>query len=82
MNLNRKKLLKFALINFIVGLVVLLIAYFFFHYVTDSGITTVHQEEAGKPFVTSLIGNFGVLFLFASVVSLISSFVFCEKDKK
>lgn len=74
-----KKLLKLSLICFIISVVVLTIAYFFFHYVTDSGITLVRQEEAGKPFVTDLIGQFGVLFLFASAMSLIIAIVFKEE---
>ncbi len=77
----RKKLLKMSLITFVIAVAVLIIAYFFFHYVTDSGITLVRQEEAGKPFVTDLIGQFGVLFLFSSVISLISAFVFGDKQE-
>ena len=58
------------------------IAYFFFHYVTDEGITLTWHEEAGKPFVTNLIGAFGVLFLFSGTVSLISSFVFFGNQRE
>lgn len=74
-----KKLLKLSLICFIISVVVLVIAYFFFHYVTDEGITLIRQEEAGKPFVTDLIGQFGVLFLFSSVMLLLVSIVYKEK---
>ena len=72
--------MKFSLITFIIGIAILLIAYFCFHYVTDDGITLVWHPEAGKPFVTDMIGIFGVLFIFASAISLISSFVFFKKD--
>ena len=42
----------------IIGLIVLAIAYYFFHFVTDDGfILTFHEEEV-KPFVTDLIGFF------------------------
>lgn len=75
-----KKLLKLSLICFIVSVVTLIIAYFFFHYVTDNGITLIKQEEAGKPFVTNLIGQFGVLFLFTSVLSLIIAYVFKKES--
>lgn len=74
-----KRLLKLSLICFIISVVVLVIAYFFFHYVTDEGITLIRQEEAGKPFVTDLIGQFGVLFLFSSVMLLLVSIVYKEK---
>ena len=79
--LNRKNLLKIFLITLIIGLGVLAIAYFFFHFVTDEGITLVWHPEAGKPFVTDLIGTFGVLFLWTSVISLIVALVCFKKEK-
>ena len=79
--MNKKNLLKISLITLIIGLIVLAIAYFFFHFVTDEGITLVWHPEAGKPFVTDLIGMFGTLFLWASAMSLIIALV-CFKDEK
>ena len=76
----RKKLLNFSLISFIISAVVLAINYFFYHFVTDEGITLTFHEEAGKPFVADLIGQLGVLFLFSAVVSLIAAFVLFDKD--
>ena len=78
--MNRKNLLKLSLITLIIGLCVLAIAYFFFHFVTDDGITFVWHPEAGKPFVTDLIGQFGVLFLWSSAMSLILALVFFKKE--
>jgi hypothetical protein len=80
--MTQKNLFKFSLINLIIGIAVLLIAFFFFHFVTDSGITTVFQKEAGKPFVTLLIGIFGVLFVFASAISALSALVFFDGTKE
>ena len=54
--------------------------YFFYHFVTDEGITLTFHEEAGKPFVADLIGQLGVLFLFSAAVSLIAAFVFFQKE--
>lgn len=79
--MNKKNLLKLSLITLIIGIIVLAIAYFFFHFVTDDGITLTWHPEAGKPFVTDLIGIFGVLFLWSSAMSLISALVFFN-DKK
>lgn len=79
--MNRKKFLKLSLITFLIGVFVLAVAYFFFHFVTDEGITLTWHPEAGKPFVTELIGNFAVLFLFASIMSLLIAFLFCEKEQ-
>ena len=78
--MNRNKLFKLSLVCLIIGIVVLAIAYFFFHYVTDDGITLVWHPEAGKPFVTDLIGQFGVLFLWSSAMSLILALVFFKKE--
>ena len=77
----KKKLLKLSLITLIIGLAVMLIAYFFFHFVTDDGITLTWHPEAGKPFVTDMIGQLGVLFVFSSAMSLISALVLFD-DKK
>ena len=55
--------------------------YFFFHFVTDTGITLIRQEEAGKPFVALLIGIFATLLLFGGVVSLIGAFTLTDKNK-
>ena len=79
--MNRRNLLKISLISLITGIVILAIAYFFFHFVTDDGITPVWHAEAGKPFVTDLIGVFGTLFLWASAMTLIFALV-CFKGKE
>lgn len=79
--MTKKTLLKFSLILLIVGLCVLAINYFFFHFVTDEGISLTWHPEAGKPFVTDMIGQLGVLFLFGSAVSLIAALVFFKEKK-
>ena len=78
--MNKKNLLKFSLINLIIGLVIFAISYFTFHFVTDSGITLIWHPEAGKPFVTDMIAQLGVLFIFASAISLVASFVFFKEE--
>ena len=79
--MDKKNLLKLSWITAVIGLAVLMIAYFCFHYVTDEGITLVWHAEAGKPFVTILIGIFGVLFMWTSAMSLLLALLFC-KDKE
>ena len=79
--MNKKNLLKFSLINLIIGLVIFAISYFTFHFVTDAGITFTWHPEAGKPFVTDMMAQLGVLFIFASAISLIASLVFFKEDK-
>ncbi len=79
--MNKKSLQRLSLITLIIGLIVLAIAYYFFHFVTDSGFTLTFHEEAGKPFVTDLIGIFGVLFIWSSAISFIFSLVFFSEEK-
>lgn len=80
--MTKQKLFKLSLITLAIGLGLLAIAYFFFHFVTDSGITFTWHPEAGKPFVTDMIGQLAVLFLFASSMSALSALVFFGKDGK
>ena len=77
----KKKFYKLSIISFTIGAIILLLTFFCFHYVTDDGITLVWHEEAGKPFVTYMLGVFGVLFVFCSVISLLITIIFIEKEK-
>ncbi len=81
MKLNRHTLFTFALITLAIGLVLLGIAYYFFHFVTDDGLTLVFHEEAGKPFVTMLIGVFAVHFVAASALSALIALIFFDTAK-
>lgn len=69
--MKKKDLFRLAIITVIIGIAVLAIAFFFFHFVTDDGITLTWHEEAGKPFVTYMIGVFGVLFMWTSAMCTI-----------
>lgn len=80
--MTKQKLFKLSLITLAIGVALLAIAYFFFHFVTDSGITFTWHPEAGKPFVTDMIGQLAVLFLFASSMSALSALVFFGKEDK
>lgn len=79
--MSKNKFLKLSLYSFISGIVVFVINYFFYHFVTDEGITTVWQPEPGKPFVSNMIGVLAVLFIFASIICLFISFIFFDKNK-
>ena len=76
----RKNLYKLAVVCFIIALIVFIINYFVFHYVTDNGITFVKQAEAGKPFVTNLIGMLGADMVFASIISALCAKILCGKE--
>ncbi len=75
----KTKLKKLAKITFFLSLADFALSYVCFHFLTDSGFTTVWQPEAGKPYVTLMIMILGVLFLFTSILSLLSAKIFCEE---
>ena len=72
----RKKCNILAAWAFVLALADFALSYVCFHYLTDSGFTTIWQPEAGKPFVTDLLGNLGVLLLFAAIMSLLVGKIF------
>ena len=80
--LNKKNFLKLSLALLISALVIFVINYFFFHFVTDDGISLTWQPEAGKPFVADMIGNLGTLSLFGSGLSLLVALIFFKEEKK
>jgi hypothetical protein len=81
MVVTKNKLLKLSLYSIIIALILFLINYYVFHFVTDDGFTLIWHEEAGKPFVSNLIGQLAVLFVFLSGASLLCSFVFFKNEK-
>lgn len=76
----QKKLYKLSLICFLIAVVVFIINYFVFHYVTDAGITLEWQPEAGKPFLADLVGQLGASMVFASIMSALCGKILCKKD--
>ena len=77
----KNKLLKLSLWMLIIAAFVFVVNYFFFHFVTDSGISLTWNPEPGKPFVSNLIGNLGVLFIFGSAVSLMIALIVYGDEK-
>ena len=75
----RKKILLFSLINLIIGIIMFILTFFVFHFVTDSGITFIYHKEAEKPFVAFMMGVFAVLCLFTSMISFIVTKFFFQK---
>lgn len=75
-----KKFLKLSLITFIVGVVFLVLAFFAFHFLTDTGISSIWHAEAEKPYVTELLGDFGIINIAVAFVSLLIYFIFYKKQ--
>lgn len=78
----KKKLLTLSSRCLVLALALLACAYFCFHYLTDSGFTTLWHPEAGKPFVTELVGDLGILFLFAGIFTRMAAWVFWPGEKE
>lgn len=78
--MNKKILNKVSILTLIIGIFLFFVAYFFFHFVTDTGITLTWHEE-GKPVVALLIGMLGILFIWTSVMDLIASILAFKKEK-
>jgi len=74
-------LFKLSWITLAIGLGLLAVTYSFFHFVTDEDITLVWHPEAGKPFVTDMLGMLSVLFLFASAMSVLIALIFTQKSE-
>lgn len=79
--MTKKQFLKLALWMFISFAVIMVISYFFYHFVTDTGISLTWQPEPGKPFVSNMIANLGVMFLFGSITSLFLAALKGENEK-
>lgn len=77
----KNKFRKFSLVSFISSMIVFIFNYFFFHFVTDEGISLIFHEEVGKPFVANLIGQLGVHLLAAGIISLMISIIFFPKSE-
>ena len=79
--MTRKKYFKLALWMFISFAVIMVISYFFYHFVTDTGISLTWNEEPGKPFVANMIANLGVMFLFGSITSVFLALLQDKEEK-
>ena len=79
--MNRKKLVKLSIASFGISAFILTFNYFFYHYFTSKGFTSEFHKEPQKPFVSDLIGQLGVLFLFLSITSLLIAFICYEKKE-
>ncbi len=77
----KKKFRILSLCSFCVSVLIFIVSYYMYHYLTPNGFTSVWQAEAGKPFITELFAILGVLFLFGSIFSFIISVIFFPKER-
>ena len=77
----KKKFEKLSVRSFVLAAVLLALSFVMFHFLTDSGFTTVFQQEAGKPFVTEMMADLGVLFLFSGILYRMIAKIFYSDEK-
>lgn len=77
----KRRLLRFSGLLLLISAVCFALDYLFFHFVTDEGITLVWHAEAGKPFVTLLIGILATLFLFVGALSALAALVLFAQNE-
>ena len=77
----RKKFVKLGIACLAIGLVLFALSFVLFHYLTDTGFVSTWQPEAGKPFVTEMVADLGVLFLFSGCMSFLVGKIFFSKEK-
>lgn len=78
----RKKLLKLSGVSAIISAIIFIFNYYFFHFVTDEGFTLTYHAEAGKPFVSDLIGQLGIECLFFALITLLIALILFPKKEK
>lgn len=78
----KAKLQKLSLVMILIAAFILIFNYFFFHFVTDTGISLSWNPEAGKPFVAEMIGDLAAMFIFGSAVSFLISIIVFGKENE
>ncbi len=77
----KKKFKALSLWSFVLTAVIFAVAFYVFHYVTaDGSFTLVYHKEAGKPLVSQMLANLGVLFLFSGILNLLIAKIFFPND--
>ena len=76
----KKKFQKLSAWSFALAVVLFALSFVLFHFLTDNGFTTVFQQEAGKPFVTEMVADLSVLFLFSGILCQMIAKIFYSDE--
>ena len=77
----KQKFKKLSNWCFVLAAALMAISFVLFHFLTDSGFTTVFQTEAGKPFVTEMVADLSVLFLFGGIFCRMIAGIFFKSEQ-
>jgi hypothetical protein len=76
----RKKWNILAACSLIIAVAIFAVTYCLFHHMMpDGSFVAAYQTAPAKPFITLLFGVWGVMFLFAAVISLVIGKIFYPK---
>ena len=76
----RKKWNILAACSLIIAVAIFAVTYCLFHHMMpDGSFVAAYQTAPAKPFITLLFGIWGVMFLFAAVISLVIGKIFYPK---
>ena len=76
----RKKWNILAACSLIIAVAIFAVTYCLFHHMMpDGSFVAAYQTAPAKPFITLLFGVWGVMFLFAAVISLVIGKIFYLK---
>lgn len=76
----KQKFKKLSAWSFVLAVVLFALSFVLFHYLTDTGFASTWQPEAGKPFVTEMVADLGVLFLFSGILCRMIAAIFYTKE--
>ena len=76
----KEKFKKLSRWSFALAVVLFILSFVLFHYLTDNGFTTVWQPEAGRPFVTEVAADLSVLFFFIGILCRMIAKIFCSNE--
>ena len=77
----KKKFKKLSAWSFALAVVLFALSFVLFHFLTDSGFTTVFQQEAGKPFVTEMVADLSMLFFFSGILCQLIAKIFYPNEQ-
>lgn len=78
----KQKCKKLSACSFLLAVLIFAISYVLYHYTIPGGaFTVVWQPQPGKPWITLLFAIWGVMLLFAGVMSLLVGRIFFGDEK-
>ena len=73
----KKKFLTLSLWSLILAVIIFALSFYIYHFVrADGAFTLVYEKMPGKPFVSEMLADLGVLIFFSSILNFMISRIF------